>query len=115
MTFDLEVVVRLSGHVVHETLYHDGRPAALWTEEDVTAILGAMLLAVDRAASGGANGSRHVRFRGLSWIVSPFDDGVALAIEIPSGSVIAGPFDIPQARLDELVRQAVARDAAPSS
>ena len=40
--------------------------------------------------------SRHVSLRGFSWIVEPTREGVVIAIEIPSGAAVAGPFDIEQ-------------------
>ncbi|MYK89854.1 MAG: hypothetical protein F4018_16790 [Acidobacteria bacterium] len=36
---------------------------------------------------------RSVALRGFSWIVTPVDGGIAIAIEIPSGAVVAGPFE----------------------
>lgn len=115
MTFDVEVVVRQSGQVVQELLYHDGPQPAQWTDADARAILTAMLLAVDRAVTGSSAQPRPVLLRGLSWIVTPFEQGSAIAVEITSGSVVAGPFDIPQPALDTLVRRAIAQDTpAPS-
>lgn len=107
MQFEIEVVVRESGKVVRDALYHDGPEPARWSEADAAAILQSMLLAVDRAVRRGPNAARTVTLRGLSWIVSPFEDGVAIAIEIPSGSVIAGPFDIAEERLSELITRAI--------
>jgi hypothetical protein len=112
MTFDAEVVVRASGQVFQETLYHDGREAAGWDEQDVRAVLTLMLLAVDRAATGTTDVARSVALRGLSWIVTPFDGGSAIAIEITSGSVVAGPFDIPDRQLNALVAKAIEQDSA---
>jgi hypothetical protein len=53
--------------------------------------------------------------RGFSWIVEPADGGVVIALEIPMGAAVAGPFDIPQARLDALITKviAAARPARP--
>lgn len=107
MQFEIEVVVRQSGDVVRDSLYHDGPEPARWSEADAASILRAMLLAVDRAVHGETSAARTVTLRGLSWIVSPFEDGVAIAIEIPSGSVIAGPFAIAEHRLSELISKAM--------
>jgi hypothetical protein len=112
MTFDVEVVVRRTGEVSRETLYHDAAQPGTWTERDVVAVMTTMLLAVDRAANGGSPDGCSVSLRGLSWIVNPFDDGVALAIEIPSGSVVAGPFAMSERVLDGLVRRAIAAQPA---
>ena len=56
---------------------------------------------------------RFVALRGFSWIVEPTTGGVVIAIEIPTGAVVAGPFDIPQPRLDALISRVLAA-AAPS-
>jgi hypothetical protein len=112
MTFEVEVVVRASGKVTVQTLYHDGHEPPAWTEEDVRAVVTLMLLSVDRAASGSTDVEKTVALRGLSWIVTPFDAGSAIAIEITAGSVIAGPFDIPERQLTSLITRAIAQDAA---
>jgi hypothetical protein len=112
VTFEAEIVVRASGRVVQDSLYYDGREPGAWDEQDVRAVLTLMLLAVDRAATGVPDVARTVALRGLSWIVSPFDEGAAIAIEIPSGSVVAGPFDIAEPELSALVARAIALDAA---
>jgi hypothetical protein len=103
MTFTAEVVVRLTGESSRLTLAHDGNPPATWTERDAADVLRTMLLAIDQAVNAGENAARGVSFRGISWIVTPFDDGVAIAIEIPSGAAVAGPFDIPEERLTALL------------
>ena len=115
MTFDVEIVVRHSGEVIEETLYHDGPAPAEWAAPDVRAALTSMLLAVDRAAGGGRSTAASVSLRGLSWIVTPFDGGSAIAIEIPSGSVIAGPIDLDSERLTEAIRQAISAEASPEA
>jgi len=112
VTFEAEIVVRASGRLVQDTLYHDGREPRDWDEQDVRAVLTLMLLAVDRAATGVQDVARPVALRGLSWIVSPFDEGSAIAIEIPSGSVVAGPFDIAEPELSALIARTIAEDAA---
>ena len=113
MTFEVEVVVRASGQVAVDTLYHDGHAPEAWDEQDVRAVLTLMLLAVDRAASGtAADVGRTIALRGLSWIVTPFDGGSAIAIEITAGSVVAGPFEIPDRMLTSLIARAIEQDAA---
>ena len=113
MTFDVEVVVRHSGEVLQETLYHDGPAPPAWSDADVRAVVTAMLLAVDRGAGGGQNHAQSVSLRGVSWIVTPFEAGAAIAIEIPSGSVIGGPFEIAPEQLSEAIRRLAAADVRP--
>ncbi len=112
MVFDLEIVLRDRDSAIARTCVHDGNDAPGWTELDVQEVLKAMLLAVDHARNPAAE-ERFVALRGFSWIVEPAAGGVVIAIEIPSGAVVAGPFDIPQSRLDALITRVVSA-AAPS-
>ncbi|HEU4935354.1 MAG TPA: hypothetical protein VFT39_02800 [Vicinamibacterales bacterium] len=107
MVYDIEIVLRDRETAVAERLEHDGSDPSGWTELDVDAVLKSMLLAIDRAKNPGSN-ERHVALRGFSWIVEPTDRGVVIALEIPMGAAVAGPFDIPQQRLDSLISRAIA-------
>jgi hypothetical protein len=102
MVFDVEIVLRDRETAIGAKCVHDGNDAPAWTEVDVQDVLKSMLLAVDRAKNPGSD-ERFVALRGFSWIVEPADGGVVIAIEIPTGAVVAGPFDIPQPRLDSLI------------
>ena len=77
---------------------------------DVETVLKQILLAIDRVKNRSA-GSRHVALRGFSWIVEPVDEQVVIAIEIPMGAAVAGPFAIERARLDEMIRRVIAAAA----
>jgi hypothetical protein len=110
MTFDIEIVLRERDYAVTETIVHTGHDAARWTEADVELVLRSMLLAIDRVKNPEAS-ERHVALRGFSWIVEPADGGVVIAIEIPSGAAVAGPFDTPQPVLDGLIRRVLATRA----
>ena len=55
----------------------------------------------------GRDDEPRTTFRGINWIVTPYEDGVALALEIHSASAVAGPFALGQARLEELLDEAV--------
>lgn len=112
MMFDVEIVLRDRNDAVTERVLHTGNDAPNWNEADVEAILKSILLAVDRVKNP-ESGSRHVTLRGFSWIVEPTSDGVVIAIEIPTGAAVAGPFAIEQARLDGLVTRVLAA-AAPA-
>jgi len=111
MQFDIEIVLRDRDTAIAERLDHDGHDASEWNEFDVHAVLKSMLLAIDRAKNPGAH-DRHVTLRGFSWIVEPAEGGVVIALEIPTGAAVAGPFDIPQRRLDALITRALA-EASP--
>jgi hypothetical protein len=105
MHFDIEIVLRDRDTAIAEQLEHEGS-ASDWTEQDVHAVLKSMLLAIDRAKNPGSD-TRHVTLRGFSWIVEPAEGGVVIALEIPTGAAVAGPFNISQQRLDSLIKQAI--------
>ena len=110
-TFDIEIVLRERDYAVTERalLPGDGRRSpADWTDPDVEYLLKEMLLAIDRAKHPAAE-NRYVALRGFSWIVEPTSDGrVVVAIEIPTGAVVAGPFAIEQAALDRMIKRVIA-------
>ena len=108
MYFDVEIVLRERNQAVTEHLQHAIEPRA-WTEQDVESILKEILLAIDRAKNPAAT-DRYVALRGFSWIVEPTDEGVVIAIEIPMGAAVAGPFDIEGPRLDGMITRVL--DAA---
>lgn len=107
MLFDIEIVLRDRDEAIAERLEHDGNDAAAWTELDVHEVLKSMLLAIDRAKNPDSE-QRYVTLRGFSWIVEPSPGGVVIAMEIPTGAAVAGPFDIPQAKLDSLINRVLA-------
>lgn len=101
VTFDVEIVLRERDYAVTEQIHQAGEPEQ-WTDADVAAVLREMLLAIDRAKNPSAT-ERYVALRGFSWIVEPTEGGVVIAIEIPSGAAVAGPFDIDQLALDRMI------------
>lgn len=119
MTFDIEIVLRERTYAVTERIMVPSapgapdRPPAEWTDGDVEDVLKQMLLAIDRAKNPAAE-ERHVALRGFSWIVEPTTEGgVVIAIEIPTGAAVAGPFAIAQPVLDRLITRVLA-SAHPS-
>ena len=111
MTFDIEIVLRERDYAVTERVDHDGNQPPAWTDADVERVLKAMLLAIDRVKNP-ASEHRYVALRGFSWIVEPTQGGVVIALEIPSGAAVAGPFAIEQPRLDRMIARVLAA-AAP--
>lgn len=105
MTFDVEIVLRDQISAITSRIEQPGEPRQ-WTEPEVAAVLREILLAIDRAKNPGAD-ERHVALRGFSWIVEPASGGVVIAIEIPTGAAVAGPFDIEQPVLDRLIARAI--------
>jgi len=106
MTFEVEIVLRDRNYAVTEHLTQPGDPAQ-WTEDDVAAVLKEILLSIDRVKNPAAT-DRHVSLRGFSWIVEPSEGGVVIAIEIPTGAAVAGPFAISQDSLDRLITRVLA-------
>ncbi len=111
MTFRVEIVLRESDQTVTETVDHGGGEPPGWTEADVGQVLRAMLLAIHHSKYPQDGPDPTIALRGLSWIVNPFNDGVVIALEIPMGAAVAGPFDIAPARLDALIGRVIARES----
>jgi hypothetical protein len=91
MRFTAEVLLKGHDVVVDEVIDLDAPEPHEWTDDHVQEILQLTLASFDRVQNPDAD-VREVALRGLSWIVTPVDKGVAIAIEIPSGAVAAGPF-----------------------
>jgi len=111
MEFDVEIVLREENQAVTRRVEHGSAPAD-WHENDVETVLKQILLAIDRVKNPG-DGHRHVALRGFSWIVEPVGAEVVIAIEIPMGAAVAGPFAIEQQRLDTMIRRVIAAAAVP--
>ena len=92
MTFTVEVLVKGKEEVVEKTINFEGPEAVAWTDEDARHVLELTLGAFDEVQNRDSQ-ERSVSLRGFSWIVTPVSEGVVIAIEIPSGAVVAGPFD----------------------
>ena len=110
MTFDIEIVLRNRDEAITRRLRHDGNDVPRWTELDVQQVLKSMLLAIEHAKNPGSE-QDYVALRGFSWIVEPTSGGVVIAIEIPMGAAVAGPFDIAQARLDSMINRVLSSNA----
>lgn len=107
MTFDIEIVLRDRDHAIAGQLRHDGNDASQWTDLDVEEILKSILLAIEHAKNPGS-AQQFVALRGFSWIVEPAAGGVVIAVEIPTGAAVAGPFNIAQAQLDSMITRILA-------
>jgi hypothetical protein len=107
MEFDVEVLLRGTDKVVSETVTYDGSDPVGWTDTDVREVLLSTLRVFDRAASEDGSGGSNVALRGLSWIVVDSAPGVAIAIEIPSGAIAAGPFAMPADELTQRIARVI--------
>ena len=113
MTFEVEVLLKGTNGVVAETVTYDDPEPAGWTDADVREVLLCIMRVFGRATRQGDDGDK-VSLRGLSWIVTDADQGVAIAIEIPSGAVGAGPFDLPADELTQMIARVMASGTSSS-
>ena len=102
-TFEVEVVLKGRDFAVKESVVVPHGPANTWSEAAVYDALVEILRAIGRAQDPQAPRDRAVVLTGFSWIVEPLDGDVVLAIEIPMGAAVAGPFRIPEPRLTALI------------
>lgn len=109
-TFTVEIVLKGSDHAVTERLAVPHGAPASWNEAAVSDVLVEMLRAIDRAQHPGAPPDRPVVLQGFSWIVEPVDGQVMIAVEIPLGAAVAGPFETTQAHLDATIAGALRRE-----
>lgn len=107
-SYTVEVVLRERDYAVSEEVKATSTPRE-WTEFDVEDVLRDILRAIDRAKNPDAAESRHIALRGFSWIVEPSGGGVVIAIEIPMGAAVAGPFDADPAVLNALITRTLER------
>jgi len=116
MVLSVDVWLRGTDFATTETVEEVIRAPADWTDVDVRLMLESMLRALDRRMRPGEP-DRPIALRGLSWIVNPYEDGgVVIAIEIGTGAAVAGPFDVEQGQLEEMITRVLARpEKAPSS
>jgi hypothetical protein len=113
MRLTVEIMLRGDNRVFTETIVHPSEPVA-WTEDDVATILKGMLRATARAQTPDAAPPADVALRGMNWIVHPAPDGgVVIALEIHSGSAVAGPIPMAAGSLDALIAKAVAASNRP--
>jgi hypothetical protein len=115
MKVSVDVVLRGTNVAKTEVIDGVSRAPGAWTDDDVRALLQGMLRAMDRQKRPG-EAERPVTLRGLSWIVNPYEDGgVVIAVEITLGAAVAGPFEIEQARLEQMITRVLAQPDAPSA
>lgn len=107
MTFDVEIVLKGRDFAVTESLPLPAGAPAKWDEQGIHHVLVETLRAIDRAQNPRAPKDRAVSLTGFSWIVEPSDGQSVIAIEIPMGAAVAGPFAIEQTALDKLITSVI--------
>ena len=108
MVIPVEVVLKGREFAVTESLVVSHGEPATWDDAAVRDVLIEILRAIDRAENPSIAADRVIVLQGFSWIVEPTDGGVVIALEIPMGAAVAGPFAISQQRLDLLISRAIA-------
>jgi hypothetical protein len=112
MTFDVEVVLKGRDFAVTEAVSTAG---AIWNDGAVREVLVEILRAIDRVEHADAATGRAVVLRGFSWIVEPSEGQVVIAIEIPMGAAVAGPFSVDQGELTAMIARVLRAERELSS
>ena len=115
MTFDVEVLLKGTDKVVTEAVAYDGPEPQGWTDADVEAVLLSTLRVFEKLQRVDSGTAFEVSLRGLSWIVTAAEGGVAIAIEIPSGAIAAGPFDLPADELTQMIARVISSNYQSSN
>jgi hypothetical protein len=111
MQIPVDIWLRGDHHATSRTITPVEREPRAWTDHDVTAVLTAMLRALEVARHPDADPDRPITLRGFSWIVNPYEEGgVVIAIELSLGAIVAGPFDIAEPELSAMIERALARE-----
>jgi hypothetical protein len=115
MTFSVDIVLKGRDFAVTEAVSVSHGEPATWGDAAVRDVLVEILRAIDRASTPDAPPNKAVILRGFSWIVEPVEGKVVIAIEIPMGAAVAGPFAIHQAELDARIARVLRTDAELAS
>ena len=99
---DVDVWVRGQQDAITRKIEGVPEDPDVWTDADVRSLLEQMLRALERANNPGGE-APEISLRGFSWIVSPEDAGVLVHLEMQLGTASAGPFDIDEVRLTEMI------------
>jgi hypothetical protein len=113
MVIPVEIMLRGRERVFTDRIVHEGGEPASWTAEDTARVLKAILRAIDRVLRPDQSEEAPVSLRGMSWIVSPYERGVVIALEIHTASAVAGPFDTSVEALERLIGDAMRMVAEP--
>ena len=109
-SFPVEIVLKGRDFAVTEQVAVDVPSPAGWGDGHVRDVLVEILRAIDRAENPTAAADRLVALRGFSWIVEPTGSDVVIAIEIPMGAAVAGPFSANQSDLTARISRVLAME-----
>ena len=83
-----------------------------WDEQDVRRLLSEMLLALEREKNPDGD-PPEVHLRGFSWIVSPYESGVLVHLEMQMGTASAGPLAIDEQKLTGMMTRIMSASMTP--
>ncbi len=109
-SFPVEVVLKGRDFATTEQVAVEAPAPARWDDDNVRDVLFEMLRAIDRAENPKTAADRLVMLRGFSWIVEPMGSDVVIAIEIPMGAAVAGPFTADQSDLSARITRVLAME-----
>lgn len=112
---DVDIWLRGTLHATTRKLTAVAPTPDLWTDDDVRTLLTEMLRALEREKNP-AGEPPPITLRGFNWIVSPYEQGVVVHVEVAMGTASAGPFAIDGDRLTAMVTRVLsAPDASGPS
>lgn len=115
MGIPVEIWLRGDNHAtLQEIAAVDVDPNA-WSDADVARVLADMLRALERAKDPSLDPDRPIALRGFSWIVSPFESGFVIALELTMGAVVAGPFSVAERELNAKIERVVSAERETSA
>jgi hypothetical protein len=103
MTFPVEVVLKGQDAAATEQVTVPYGEPATWDDAAVREVLVAIIRTIDKVQNPANAEGRAVILQGFSWIVEPVGNQVVIAIEIPMGAAVAGPFSVGQQELDAII------------
>lgn len=115
MAIPVEIWLRGDNHATSDQITSVGVEARTWSDADVLTVLTEMLRALDRAKDPASDPNRPIALKGFSWIVSPFESGVLIALELGLGAVVAGPFPIPEGDLTAKIERVMDAERAATT
>jgi hypothetical protein len=110
LSFPVEVVLKGRDFAVTNQVAVNVPNPSTWDDDNVRDVLVEILRAIDRAENPKAAADRIVMLRGFSWIVEPLGSDVVIAIEIPMGAAVAGPFKADQSDLTARITRVMAME-----
>lgn len=101
---EVDIWVRGTTHATTHTIDTVPPDADAWGDAEVGTLLTEMLLALEREKNPGGD-TPAITLRGFNWIVSAFEYGVVIHLEMQMGSASAGPFTIDEPRLTAMIKR----------